>query len=70
VGLRTVTSGTKLQQTELAGACNCFSAPLDLELAKDFLIVAFHRPQSLKKPLANLLIGKSLSDEPEDFQLA
>lgn len=28
--LQAATSSTKLQQTELAGACYCFSAPLDL----------------------------------------
>jgi hypothetical protein len=59
-----------LYQSQLTGACDCFGATLDPELAKDFMRVAFHGPQHQKKPLTNLLIGKSLSDEPKDFQLA
>src|SRR5690242_15304821 len=34
------------------------------------MIVAFHGTQNQKKPLANLLIGESGSNEAEDFQLA
>src|SRR5690348_17964014 len=59
-----------LQQTQLAGTCDRFSAPLDLEFAKDFPIVSFHRTQSDEQPLANLLIRTSGSDELEDFYLA
>src|SRR2546425_12110617 len=60
----------KLQQTQLAGTCDRFGAPLDLEFAKDFPIVSFHRIQGQEKPLAHLLIGESGSHEVEDFQLA
>jgi hypothetical protein len=60
----------RLQQTQLAGTCHRFGAPLDLELAKDFLIVSFHRLQGEDKPLAHLLIREALRDEMEDFQLA
>ncbi len=42
----------RLQQTQLAGTCDRFGAPLDLEFAKDFLIVFFHRVQGEEKPLA------------------
>jgi len=35
----------RLQQTQLAGARDRFGAPLNLELAKDFSIVSFHRIQ-------------------------
>jgi hypothetical protein len=34
-----------LQQTQFARPGNRFGAPLDLQLAKDFLIVSFHRFQ-------------------------
>ena len=57
----------RLQQTQLAGTCDRFGAPLDLEFAKDFPIVSFHRVQGEEKPLANLLIRESLSNEVEDF---
>ena len=59
-----------LCQTQLAGACDSFGAPLDLELAKDLAIVSFHRVKGKEEPLANLVIGESFSDEPEDFHLA
>ena len=58
-----------LEQPQLTRSCDRFGAPLDPELAKDFMHVAFHAPQNQKKPLANLLIGESGSDETEDFQL-
>ena len=45
-----------LQQTKLAGQGDRFGASLDLELAKDFLVVPFHRFQGEDQPLANLLI--------------
>ena len=60
----------RLQQTQLAGTCDRFGAPLDLEFAKDSPIVPFHRTQGEEQPLANLLIRESLSHEVEDFQLA
>src|SRR5713226_2629190 len=60
----------RLQQTQLAGTCDRFGAPLDLEFAKDFPIVSFHRVQGEEKPLAHLMIGESGSHEVEDFQLA
>ena len=62
--------GYRLQQTQLAGTCDRFGAPLDLEFAKDFPIVSFHRIQGEKKPLADLLIGEALRHELEDFYLA
>ena len=60
----------RLQQTQLAGPCDRFSAPLDLEFVKDFPIVSFHRVQGEEQPLAHLLIRESLRHEVEDFQLA
>src|SRR5438105_6501672 len=60
----------RLQQTQLAGTCDRFGAPLDLEFAKDSPIVSFHRAQGEEQPLANLLIRESGSHEVEDFQLA
>src|SRR5437868_10761548 len=59
-----------LQQTQLAGTCDRFGAPLDLEFVKDFPIVPFHRVQGEEQPLAHLLIGEALSHEVEDFYLA
>jgi hypothetical protein len=59
-----------LEQPQLTGSCDRFGAPLDTELAKDFMSVPFHGPQSQKQPLANLLIGESGSNETEDLQLA
>src|SRR5438105_5569879 len=61
---------SRLHQTQLAGTCDRFGAPLDLEFAKDFPIVSFHRIQGEEQPLAHLLIGESGSHELEDFQLA
>src|SRR5579864_1222685 len=60
----------RLQQTQLAGTCDRFGAPLDLEFAKDFPIVSFHHVQGEEKSLAHLLIRESLRHELEDFQLA
>src|SRR5690348_15097827 len=60
----------RLQQTQLAGTCGRFGAPLDLEFSKDFPIVPFHRVQGEEQPLAHLLIREALSHEVEDFQLA
>ena len=61
---------SRLQQTQLAGTCDRFGAPLDLEFAKDFPIVSFHRVQGEEQPLAHLLIRESLRHEVEDFHLA
>src|ERR1700693_4121757 len=60
----------RLQQAQLAGTCDRFGAPLDLEFAKDFPIVPFHSTQGKEQPLAYLLIRESLRHEVEDFQLA
>ncbi len=57
----------RLQQTQRAGTCDRFGAPLDLEFAKDVPIVSFHRVQGEEQPLAHLLIGESLRNEVEDF---
>ncbi len=57
----------QLQQTQLAGTCDRLGAPLDLEFAKDFPIVSFHRVQGEEKPLANLMVRASLSNEVEHF---
>src|SRR5258708_17146749 len=57
----------RLQQTQLAGTCDRFGAPLDVEFIKDFPIVSFHRVQGEEQPLANLLIREALSNEVEDF---
>ena len=57
----------RLQQTQLAGTCDRFGAPLDLEFVKDFPIVSFHCVQVEEQPLTHLLIGEALSHEVEDF---
>src|SRR6266566_2961775 len=57
----------RLQQTQLAGTCDRFGAPLDLEFVKDFPIVSFHRVQGEEQPLAHLLIREALSHEVKDF---
>jgi hypothetical protein len=57
----------RLQQTQLAGTCDRFGAPFDLEFAKDFLIVPFHCTQGEEQPLADLLIGEPSSYEAQDF---
>ena len=60
----------RLQQAQLARTGNRFGAPLDLQLAKDFLIVSFHRFQGENQPLTHLLIGEALRHEVQDFHLA
>jgi len=60
----------RLQQTQFAGTGHRFGAPLDVQLAKDFLIVSLHGVQGEDQPLAHLLIGEALRHELEDFQLA
>ena len=56
-----------LQQIQLAGACNGFGAPLDLQLVKNFLIMPFDRIQGEVKPRANFAVRETLDDEPEHF---
>jgi hypothetical protein len=63
-------NGSRLQQTQLAGTSDRFSAPLDLEFAKDAPIVTFHCAQGKEELPGDLLIGEALSDEPKDFDLA
>ena len=52
-----------LEQTQLAGACYCFGAPLNLEFIKDDPTVPFDRAQGEEQPLANLTIRESLGNE-------
>ena len=52
-----------LQQTQLAGTCYSFGAPLDLQFAVDNPIVSFNSTQGEEKPLANLTIRESLGNE-------
>ena len=59
-----------LEQTQLAGACYSFGAPLDLEFIKDDPTVPLNRTQGEEQPLANLTIRKSLGNESQYFQLA
>ena len=59
-----------LEQTQLAGACYCFGAPLDLEFIEDDPTVPLNRAQGEEQPLANLTIRKSLGNESQYFQLA
>jgi len=60
----------RLQQAQLACTGHRFGALLDLELAKDFLIVSLHGVQGEDQPLAHLLIREPLRHDLEDFQLA
>ena len=59
-----------LHQAKLAGTSNRFGAPLDLELAKDGLIMPFHRAHGEEQALADLTIREALRHEPEDVELA
>ena len=52
-----------LQQTQLTGPGHSFGAPLNLEFAKDSLIVPFNSYQGDEKPFANLTIRQSLGNE-------
>ncbi len=54
-----------LHQAKLAGTGDRFGAPLDLELAKDFQVVPFHRTQGEEQPLAHLTIREALGYEVE-----
>ena len=60
----------RLHQTQLAGTCDRFGAPLHLEFAKDDPIVPFDRTQGEEQPFAHFLIREALRHEMEDFQLA
>ena len=53
----------RLQQSHLAGTCDRFSAPLNLEFAKDFLDVPFHRVPGEEEALANLTVREPLGNE-------
>jgi hypothetical protein len=57
----------RLEQTQLAGTCDRFGAPLNLEFAKDFLIVPLHCVQGEEQSLANLTIRETLANQMEDF---
>jgi hypothetical protein len=54
----------RLEQAQLTGAGNGFRAPLYLQFVENPAVVAFDRVQGEKEPLANLLIRKSLGNEP------
>lgn len=54
-----------LQQTQLAGACNCFGASFDLQLAEYFPVVPFDCIQGDEEPRANLSIRESLCNKME-----
>src|SRR5215472_13021975 len=58
-----------LQQTQLASASNCFRPPLDLELAKDFLVVPFDRIPGDNQLCRDLVIRESLGNELQDLHL-
>ena len=45
-----------LQQTQLAGAGDSFSAPLDLQFVKDLPIMPFNGIQGEEKPFADLVV--------------
>ena len=52
-----------LQQTQIAGAGYSFSPTLNLQFAKELLIVALDRTQGQEQSLANLTIRESLGDK-------
>ena len=60
----------RLQQTQLAGACDGFGAALNLEFVEDSAVVPFDRVQGEEKPFADLTIRESLGNELQYFQLA
>ena len=57
----------RLHQAQRAGTGDRFGAPLDLELAKECLIVPFHRTHGEEQPLADRTIRESLRHELEYF---
>ena len=56
-----------LQQGELAGTSYRFSAPPNLELAKDVPVVPFDGNDGEEKPLADFSVRESLGNELQDF---
>ena len=60
----------RLQQTQRAGAGNRFRAALDLQLVKNSAVVPFDGVQGKEESFPDLVIGKSLGDELQDFELA
>ena len=60
----------ELQQAQLAGAPYGFRTILCLQFAKDAQVVSFDRAQGQDKPLADFVIGESLGDQAQHFQLA
>jgi hypothetical protein len=57
----------KLNQAQLAGACDRFGAPLDLEFAENLAIVSFDRVQGEEEPLSDFMIRESVSNKAKDF---
>ena len=59
--------GVRLQQSQLAGTCDRFSAALDLEFAKDLAVVPFNGIQGEEESLGNFTIGESLGKQLQHF---
>jgi hypothetical protein len=57
-----------LQKAQLAGTRYCFGPTFDLQLAEYSKVVPFDRVYRQVKPLADLVIRKSLGDEAQHFQ--
>ena len=60
----------RLEQSQLAGADNGFSAVLNLEFVENPQVVSLDRAERQVQTLADFGIGKSLCDEAQDFEFA
>ena len=58
------------REAQLAGAPDGFSTILHPQFVKDAQVVSFDRTQGQDKPLADFVIGESLGDQAQHFQLA
>ena len=55
------------KKTQLAGAGDRFSTPLNLQLAEDAAVMPFDGIQGEKEPLTNLTIREPLGNQLENF---
>ena len=60
----------RTQQSQRAGACDGFGAPLHLQLAENLEVVPFHGAQGEGKPVTYFLIRESLGNQLKYLELA
>src|SRR5512142_3366607 len=61
--------GVKLEQTQLAGPSSSLGAALHLEFAEDAAVMTFDCVQCQEEPCADLLVGQTLRNQLQYFQL-